>query len=94
MRTPDVNFGIINTDLDQLTEKDLNLLQMNIQFELFKRRLVVVVAEANNRLLNQIFKEKLETTIVRVQREIKIIKRVHLIEDYLTELLCYFFNMY
>ena len=86
MRTPDVNFGIINTDLDQLTEKDLNLLQMNVQFELFKRRLVVVTAEANNRLLNQIFKEKLETLIVRVQREIKIIKRVHLIEDYLTEL--------
>lgn len=86
MRTPDVNFGIINTDLDQLTEKDLNLLQMNVQFELFKRRLVVVTAEANNRLLNQIFKEKLETLIVRVQREIKIFKRVHLIEDYLTEL--------
>ena len=86
MRTPDVNFGIINTDLDQLTEKDLNLLQMNVQFELFKRRLVVVTAEANNSLLNQIFKEKLETLIVRVQREIKIFKRVHLVEDYLTEL--------
>lgn len=73
--------------INQLSYAELNAMLAKIQFQMFSIRLNKVIATFNQQTTKSSqIANKIETLIVLVKRELLTVKRITIIEDYLTEL--------
>lgn len=73
--------------INQLSYAELNAMLAKIQFQIFSIRLNKVIATFNQQTTKSSqIANKIETLIVLVKRELLTVKRITIIEDYLTEL--------
>lgn len=73
--------------INQLSYTELNAMLAKIQFQIFSVRLNKVIATFNQQTTKSTqIANKIETLIVLVKRELLTVKRITVIEDYLTEL--------
>lgn len=73
--------------ISQLSYTELNAMLAKIQFQMFSIRLNKIIATFNQQTTKSSqIANKIETLIVLVKRELLTVKRITIIEDYLTEL--------
>lgn len=73
--------------INQLSYTELNAMLAKIQFQMFSIRLNKVITTFNQQTTKSSqIANKIETLIVLVKRELLTVKRITVIEDYLTEL--------
>ena len=73
--------------INQLSYTELNAMLARIQFQMFSIRLNKVIATFNQQTTKSSqIANKIEILIVLVKRELLTVKRINVIEDYLTEL--------
>lgn len=73
--------------ISQLSYTELNAMLAKIQFQMFSIRLNKIIATFNQQTTKSSqIANKIETLIVLVKRELLTVKRITVVEDYLTEL--------
>ena len=73
--------------INQLSYPEPNAMLAKIQFQMFSIRLNKIIATFNQQTTKSSqIANKIETLIVLVKRELLTVKRITIIEDYLTEL--------
>ena len=73
--------------INQLSYTELNAMLAKIQFQMFSIRLNKVIATFNQQTTKSSqIANKIETLIVLTKRELLTVKRITVVEDYLTEL--------
>ena len=73
--------------INQLSYAELNAMLARIQFQIFSIRLNKVIATFNQQTTKSShIANKIETLIILVKRELLTVKRITVVEDYITEL--------
>lgn len=73
--------------INQLTYAELNAMLAKIQFQMFSIRLNKIIVKFNHQTTKSSqIANKIETLIILTKRELGSVKRITVIENYLTEL--------